>query len=335
MSIAIVGVFVFLMFMWLIERRHRKFKEVGSGFQERIELGHDQEFELYHNSLSLCSMKVRVCLDECGLKYKSHHIDLIETGQYENIRREYLQVNPQGTVPVLVHHGHPIYESHDQISYLGEEFGESGLWPTDVKEHGTVAFWIDQTALNDSNDIMSSATAGHSIPGLTTPLFSAMVASIPTWKILEGVLFHFDKKRPMAFLVMKLLGIKRFHLIKPALAYYQQGIVKIQEHLDELQKQLEQSGGPWIMGDDFTLADVGWVPIFVRLEQIDVLPHLLASEKFQVSQAYYEALKSRPSYQSSILDHQHPAVLEGTRRIVRAKSENPALKSALNDLILG
>ncbi|MCH8149689.1 MAG: acyltransferase domain-containing protein, partial [Planctomycetes bacterium] len=49
--------------------------------------------------------------------YHSHHIDLIETGTYENIRARMLSVNPAGTVPVLVHNGHPIYESHAQIRY--------------------------------------------------------------------------------------------------------------------------------------------------------------------------------------------------------------------------
>ena len=27
-------------------------------------------------------------------------------------------VNPVGTVPVLVHNGHPVYESHEQILYI-------------------------------------------------------------------------------------------------------------------------------------------------------------------------------------------------------------------------
>ena len=27
-------------------------------------------------------------------------------------------VNPAGTVPVLVHNGHPVYESHEQILYI-------------------------------------------------------------------------------------------------------------------------------------------------------------------------------------------------------------------------
>ena len=34
---------------------------------------------------------------------------------------EYLRdVNPAGTVPVLIHNGHPIYESHEQIVYIDQ-----------------------------------------------------------------------------------------------------------------------------------------------------------------------------------------------------------------------
>jgi len=57
------------------------------GFQADISLPFDQEFELYHNALSLCSMKSRLCMSELQIDYKSHHIDLIETGCYENIRK--------------------------------------------------------------------------------------------------------------------------------------------------------------------------------------------------------------------------------------------------------
>ena len=34
---------------------------------------------------------------------------------------EYLRdVNPAGTVPVLIHNGHPVYESHEQILYIDQ-----------------------------------------------------------------------------------------------------------------------------------------------------------------------------------------------------------------------
>jgi hypothetical protein len=32
----------------------------------------------------------------------------------------FLNINPAGTVPVLVHKEHPIYESHEQIVYIND-----------------------------------------------------------------------------------------------------------------------------------------------------------------------------------------------------------------------
>ena len=52
------------------------------GLHPEIQLPHRQEWELYHNSFSLCSKKLRVCMAELGLAYESHPIDLIETGSY-------------------------------------------------------------------------------------------------------------------------------------------------------------------------------------------------------------------------------------------------------------
>ena len=59
--------------------------------------------------------------------YESNPVDLIETGRYENISRKFLQVNPAATVPVLLHNGHPIYESHEQLKYVAEQVDQQGL----------------------------------------------------------------------------------------------------------------------------------------------------------------------------------------------------------------
>ena len=74
---------------WAWENAHRTTHPVPHGHRPEIELPYEQEFELYHNALSICSMKARVCMAELRIPYKSHHIDLIETGAYENIRRPF------------------------------------------------------------------------------------------------------------------------------------------------------------------------------------------------------------------------------------------------------
>ena len=106
----------------------KKFTPPTGGLHPEITLPHEQSVELYHNSLSLCSGKVRVVLAEKNIPYKANHIHLIETGWYQNASPEFLKINPGATVPVLVHDGHPVYESHDQVEYaeiLGNQINKN------------------------------------------------------------------------------------------------------------------------------------------------------------------------------------------------------------------
>src|SRR5258708_39702893 len=57
--------------------------------------------ELYHNIISTCSQKVRLCFAEKGLTYVDRHIEFSERG---HLSPEYLKLNPNGVVPTLVHH---------------------------------------------------------------------------------------------------------------------------------------------------------------------------------------------------------------------------------------
>ena len=107
----VVGAVILLaLTLFLRERAQRQTRPMPAGLQADISLPFAAQWTLYHNSFSLCSKKMRVCLAEYGVAYDSVAIDLIETGSYQNISREFLKVNPAATVPVLLHNAHPVYE---------------------------------------------------------------------------------------------------------------------------------------------------------------------------------------------------------------------------------
>ena len=80
---------------------------------------------------------------------------------------EYLRdVNPAGTVPVLIHNGHPVYESHEQIVYIDQVQimlplifiditnmaevlmpGGPKLTPTDPEKKKVMEKWVNQGAM--------------------------------------------------------------------------------------------------------------------------------------------------------------------------------------------
>jgi len=326
-----VGLVLLAIALWIRERRRRPMHPVPAGHRPEITLPHREAFELHHNALSLCSMKTRVCLAELGIPYRSHAVDLIETGRYENLRPAFLRVNPAGTVPVLVHEGHPVYESHEQIRHLARHAPGDGvaLLPESTALRAEMERWIDRSSLAGDPVTTGAASAASAVAGLTVPLFAAMIDRVPAWRILEGLLFHFDRRRPVLFLVLKAAGLWRLHHLRPLVAALARSRAQLAAHLDALEERLADGHGPWLLGADFTLADVSWLVIFERLVQADVLHVFVGDGRRPRCEAYWERLRGRPAYDAAILDHAHPAVVRGTERLRRCKAARPALREAL------
>jgi glutathione S-transferase len=316
---------------YLFERSRRRTAPMAGGLHEDIELPHTQEWELYHNSFSLCSKKLRVCMAELGLDYASHPIDLIETGSYENISRRFLAVNPGGIVPVLVHRGHPVYESHDEIVHAAQHAGERGreLLPDDPETREVVEHWVDVASIVGADPLRGTAErAGNCVPGLTLPIFAAMCQYIPYHRFVEGFLFHFDKRRPMLLSVLKLRGIRGLSRLGPAMRVLERAREDMGRHLDALDAQLEKTGGPWIAGDSFTLADVSWVVILDRLREVDWETHFLGAGQRPAVAAYWERLQARPSFQSAIVDARCRILRLGIEDVRKAKQDDALLRRA-------
>jgi glutathione S-transferase len=313
---------------FLTERRQRKTHAVSGGLHKEIVLPHTQEFELYQNAFSLCAKKLRVCLAELGIDYKDHHIDLVETGSYEVLTPEFLRVNPGGTVPVLVHNGHPVYESHEQIAYAAEHANtDVKLIPEDPELRKQMQIWVDRSSLTRIEDAVDSA--GNCAPGLTLPLFCAMMKYIPVQRTFEGLLFHRMKVRPIMFLLFKLAGMKRFAKLGKPIKILKGSRDTMQTHLEALGEQLKGAGGPWILGGDYSLADVSWVVIFERMDEVDWIDYYFGEGQHPEVAAYWQRLKERPSYQAALVEHIHPLVAKGKQDVIDAKANDPAFRDAL------
>ena len=115
----------------------------------------------------------------------------------------------------------------------------------------------------------------------------------------------------------------------PAVAALAKSRKQMGQHLDALEAQLKEGGGPWILGDAFTLADVGWLVILERLVQVDSLHVFVGGDKRPACAAYWERLQQRPAYRTAITEHAHPTVTRGLERLRAAKAADPALRNLL------
>jgi GST-like protein len=65
--------------------------------------------------------KVSIMLEECGLQYAAHSIDISKGDQF---KPEFLKVNPNGKVPAIDDDGVVVFDSNAILLYLGEKTGK-------------------------------------------------------------------------------------------------------------------------------------------------------------------------------------------------------------------
>jgi tRNA (guanine-N(7)-)-methyltransferase len=74
---------------------------------------------LYNSAGSTCSQRVRFVLAAKGIEFEKHDLNLLAGDQ---LKPEYLKINPNGVVPTLVHNGTVVTDSSVIIEYLDEVF---------------------------------------------------------------------------------------------------------------------------------------------------------------------------------------------------------------------
>jgi len=284
-------------------------RDVAGGIHPEITLPHRKSVELFHNATSSCSQKVRTCLYEAGVDFESHLVSLPSSGSYETKMPWFLRINPAGTVPVLIHDGHPVYESHEQIVYIDDILRKDGvpsLRPTDLENLEIMNKWVDCCSVIRSEIFGDDEKAfkkriGNVLPAMTIPVFAANLIHFATARqVFTSLLmlpFVQERSFPLLAVAFKIFGLnllkfpavgRKADLALPSIIY----------HLCQLEADLVQGGGPWICGETFSLADISWIPILERMEVARFWSCFHDDDygSFEKVRDYWKMIQERPSY---------------------------------------
>jgi len=94
---------------------------------------------LYHWEPNANSGKDMLALMEKGVAFESHYLDMLNFDQH---KPEYLAINPQGTIPAMVHGDHVLTESTAIMEYIDEVFPGPPLMPADPRDRWRVRWWM-------------------------------------------------------------------------------------------------------------------------------------------------------------------------------------------------
>lgn len=84
--------------------------------------------------------KISIALEELGLAYNVHHLNL---GEMDQKKPEFLALNPNGRIPAIVDRDNDdfaVFESGAILVYLAEKTGK--LMPSDLKGRSVVMQWL-------------------------------------------------------------------------------------------------------------------------------------------------------------------------------------------------
>jgi glutathione S-transferase len=244
--------------------------------------------ELYHASMSVCSEKVRMALAEKGQDYVSHFFNLREGPQQSP---EYMKLNPNAVVPTLVHDGQVIIESAVINEYIAEVFPGTPLRTSDPVARARMRVWWKQLdeSIHAFTGVISAALAFRYQHLKKTPeeldaYFAKMVDPV--------------RRERMRDVVQQ--GVESAHFV-PALKRFDRMIADMQSSLE---------GGPYLAGEEFSLADIAFVPYVTRLEHLQ-MAHMW--DRRPLVAGWLERVRSRPSYEVSHTRWFTPAVVEMMR----------------------
>ena len=226
--------------------------------------------ELYYFPASTCSLKVRLCLAEKNLDWVPRRM---EARDGEHLQPWYLELNPNGVVPTLVHDGNVVIDSSVILEYLDEVFPAISLAPADPVRRAHMRKWL--------RFFEEVPTPAVRFPSFNQALIKGFA------HLSEDEFEKAANARPLRKHFYKRMGQDGFN---------DTDIKKAMDDMDITLGRMEKAlvGGPWLMGEQYTLADICVAPLIDRMEDLGAT--YLWEDRYALVTQWFAGMKARPAY---------------------------------------
>ena len=246
-------------------------------------------FRLYNAPQSTCSQRVRFVFNAKKLAFDEVKLNLLEDDQ---LKPDYLKLNPNGVVPTLDHNGAIVIDSNVITEYLDEVAPENSFTPEDPVERAhmrTLMHFIDE---------MPAAA-------VRVPTFN--LAFLPSFQKMSREAFvAMAESKPLRREFMLTMGQSGFPKEEMDAA-----LARLRRTYERMDAEIERSGGPWLLGKKITQADVAVMPSLIRIHDLGKpdwqdLPRVVT---------WFDNIRSQPAFKStfyhgSLLSERFPHLRE-------------------------
>lgn len=203
-------------------------------------------YKLYNAPQSTCSQRVRFVLNAKGLPFDEVKLNLLDGDQ---LKLDYLKLNPNGVVPTLDHDGQIVTDSTVITEYLDEVEPQDSFTPENPVLRARMR------ALMHFIDEMPAAA-------VRVPTFN--LAFLPKFQAMSREDFTaMAESKPLRREFMTAMGQTGFPQAEMDAA-----LARLRRSWERMDAEIERSGGPWLLGKNITLADVAVMPAVVRMNDL-------------------------------------------------------------------
>ena len=246
-------------------------------------------FKLYNAPQSTCSQRVRFVFNTKGLPFDEVKLNLLEGDQ---LKPDYLKLNPNGVVPTLDHDGQIVIDSTVITEYLDEVAPEKSFTPEDPVKRARM-----RTLMHFADEMPAAA--------VRIPTFN--LAFMPRFRAMSREAFvAMAESKPLRREFMLTMGQTGFTQSEMDAA-----LGRLRRTYERMDAEIEKSGGPWLLGKDISLADVAVMPALVRMHDLNMadwqdLPRVVT---------WFDNIRAHPSfkptfYHGSLLSERFPHLRE-------------------------
>jgi glutathione S-transferase len=230
---------------------------------------------------------VRFVLNAKKISFAEIKLDLLAGDQ---LKPDYLALNPNGVVPTLDHDGAIVIDSSVIIEYLDEVVPTpESFTPRDPVTRARMR------ALMRFIDEMPAAA-------VRVPTFN--LAFLPRFAAMsEEEFLAFAESKPLRKEFMLTMGRKGFPQKEMDAATQ-----RLRRTYERMDSEIEKSGGPWLLGEEISLADIALMPAIVRMAD---LGQETAWQDLPRVERWYDAIRAHPAfrptyYPGSLLTERFP-----------------------------
>lgn len=249
-------------------------------------------YKLYNAPQSTCSQRVRFVLNSKRLPFDEVKLNLLDGDQ---LKPDYLKLNPNGVVPTLDHDGAIVTDSTVITEYLDE------VEPADSFTPDNPVLRARMRALMHFADEMPAAS-------VRIPTYN--LAFLPRFQAMSREEFlEVAESKPLRKEFMLTMGQTGFPKAEMDAA-----LGRLRRTYERMDSEIERSGGPWLLGKAISLADVAIMPALVRMHDLNYadwqdLPRVIA---------WFENIRNHPAfvptyYHGSLLTERFPHLREQAR----------------------